>query len=172
MFYTCPLAGLLFVVARVGDGPLWLFGCTPQISFLEMPSTTSVREKVVCIYPIFYPPPPYPWLVGGHSFAPAWRGDLPLLKQLLAAGARLDVEGVSRGVGPYGPLGWAERKVRPLAFFFFCAGARERAPVQQVCCCCLWGVAHRLTDILRLKEHCCTLWSVGLRLTTRTYASR
>lgn len=43
--------------------------------------------------------------------AAAWRGDAPLLKQLLAAGARLDVRGVSRGEGPYGPLEWAERKV-------------------------------------------------------------
>lgn len=41
----------------------------------------------------------------------AWRGDAPLLKVLLDAGARLDVEGVSRGVGPFGPLQWAERKV-------------------------------------------------------------
>ncbi|CAM9572416.1 unnamed protein product [Pylaiella littoralis] len=48
----------------------------------------------------------------------AWRGDLPLLKQLLAAGARLDVEGVSRGVGPYGPLEWAERKNRPVTAAF------------------------------------------------------
>lgn len=41
----------------------------------------------------------------------AWRGDAPLLKQLLGAGARLDVQGVSRGEGPYSPLQWAERKV-------------------------------------------------------------
>lgn len=41
----------------------------------------------------------------------AWRGDAPLLKQLLAVGARLDVRGVSRGQGPYGPLEWAELKV-------------------------------------------------------------
>lgn len=45
------------------------------------------------------------------SPAPAWRGDAPLLKQLYDAGASLDVQGVSRGEGPYGPLEWAERKV-------------------------------------------------------------
>eukprot|EP00752_Nemacystus_decipiens_P006038 g5451.t1 len=48
----------------------------------------------------------------------AWRGDLPLLKQLLAAGAKLDVQGVSRGVGPHSPLEWAERKNRPVTAAF------------------------------------------------------
>eukprot|EP00903_Cladosiphon_okamuranus_P020122 g18478.t1 len=48
----------------------------------------------------------------------AWRGDLPLLKQLLAAGARVDVQGVSRGVGPHSPLEWAERKNRPVTAAF------------------------------------------------------
>lgn len=38
------------------------------------------------------------------------------MKQLLAAGARVDVEGVSRGEGPYDPLEWAERKVKRLFF--------------------------------------------------------
>eukprot|EP00904_Undaria_pinnatifida_P004674 jgi/Undpi1/14207/HiC_scaffold_9.g03856.m1 len=48
----------------------------------------------------------------------AWRGDAPLLKQLLAVGARLDVRGVSRGQGPYGPLEWAELKNRPITATF------------------------------------------------------
>ncbi|CAM9202952.1 unnamed protein product [Ectocarpus sp. 4 AP-2014] len=48
----------------------------------------------------------------------AWRGDAPLLKILLAAGARLDVKGVSRGVGPFNPLEWAERKNRPVTAAF------------------------------------------------------
>ncbi|CBJ29001.1 conserved unknown protein [Ectocarpus siliculosus] len=56
----------------------------------------------------------------------AWRGDAPLLKTLLAAGARLDVKGVSRGVGPFSPLEWAERKNRPVtAAFLRSLEARE-----------------------------------------------
>ncbi|CAM9689110.1 unnamed protein product [Laminaria digitata] len=48
----------------------------------------------------------------------AWRGDVSLLKQLLAAGAGLEVQGVSRGQGPHGPLEWAELKNRPVTAAF------------------------------------------------------
>ncbi|CAM9185598.1 unnamed protein product [Ectocarpus sp. 12 AP-2014] len=54
----------------------------------------------------------------GHFASLAWRGDAPLLKTLHAAGARLDVQGVSRGVGPFSPLEWAERKNRPVTAAF------------------------------------------------------
>lgn len=49
--------------------------------------------------------------VPARVYRSAWRGDTRLLKQLLAAGASLDVKGVSRGKGPFTPLEWAERKV-------------------------------------------------------------
>lgn len=94
-----------------------------------------MRENL-CLLATLFPPSILLWPV----LAPAWRGDLPLLKQLLAAGARLDVEGVSRGVGPYGPLEWAERKVRPLRF---CAGARPRTSAANL------GFTHRLHQFVR-----------------------
>lgn len=74
-------------------------------------------------------------LVALAEFAVAWRGDLPLLKQLLAAGARLDVKGVSRGVGPHSPLEWAERKVGVASHV--CKAVSMHHGVGVVAACCL-----------------------------------